>query len=285
MKLQILFVTCIFACFGCEEVINLDLPNSNPKLVVDGLITDLHEPCIVTISKTSQYNFDNSNTQALIEGAIVILKDDAGNIDTLDEISTGRYVSDTSKILGVVGRSYSIEIQTLDFGNWISNPEKMVAVPKIDSIYFERDWTDRSTENPIYYKYRVFIDWQDPANEKNFYLRNVSYFWGNVWHSNFTWNWVIDDKYFDGNEMVKYLISEDYGGVGFIVKLKQYSLTADAYRFWGLVIEQTLLTSDAVVNSSVPLYGNVFNNDNPSEYALGYFQISAVDSAIVDINR
>jgi hypothetical protein len=35
----------------------------------------------------------------------------------------------------------------------------------------------------------------------------------------------------------------------------------------------------------VPLYGNVYNANNPNDYALGYFQVSAVASKEILIGK
>jgi hypothetical protein len=67
--------------------------------------------------------------------------------------------------------------------------------------------------------------------------------------------------------------------------MNRYSLTQKAYNFWNLVHEQTQLVSDGIANSSVPLIGNVYNANNPDDYALGYFQVSAYTQASVTINR
>ena len=286
MKKCFLILLPLFAFLQCREIIELDIPNTEPRIVIDGLITNQPGPYSVKLSKSAKYSFQyNIVDQPSISNALVILKDDLGNIDTLAESSQGVYHTDSSGIVGIIGCSYAIEIYTSEDGNWISNFEKMYPIPKIDSIYFERDKTDVSEDNPGYYKYSVFVDWNDPIDEQNYYLRNVSYYWSDKWHTNINWNWVFSDKYFNGQHVQKSLLQEDYGGKPFKIRLRQYSLTPDCYKFWNLVHEQTQLTDEFVTNSSIPLYGNVYNIDQPDEFALGYFQVSAVDEAIVNINR
>jgi hypothetical protein len=79
-------------------------------------------------------------------------------------------------------------------------------------------------------------------------------------------------------------ITESYGGKNWKFKLSQYSLTKKAYDFWNLVHEQTQ-SGDNYSNSSVPLIGNVYNVDNPDDYALGYFQVSALATKEIYIDR
>ena len=52
-----------------------------------------------------------------------------------------------------------------------------------------------------------------------------------------------------------------------------------------LLDQQLYPPDDGVVSSSVPLIGNVYNIENPDDYALGYFQVSGKDVAQVYINR
>jgi hypothetical protein len=271
---------------SCEEVIELDLPFNDPVLVVDGILTNKQEAHTITLRKTSKYNYKyDISSQPFIENATVIINDDIGNIDTLKEVSPGMYITNTDNITGTIGRKYSISIHTPNDGDWLSKPEKMLPVPSIDSIYFDRDPEDISDENPDFYKYSIYVDWQDTGGETNYYLRNISYMWNNIWQTNISWNWVFSDKYFDGKQINKSTLQEDYGGKYFKVRLNQYSLTEDAYRFWNLIHEQTQLSDYAISNSSVPLYGNVYNKDDSTKYALGYFQVSAYHEKSVFIDK
>ena len=282
----ICFSVLLFMVCACRKVIQLDLPLRDPCLVVNGLFTNDSTSYIVTLSRTTKYDFTyNPTSQDFEGGAVVVVSDNVGNIDTLKEISTGTYKTDSTKIEGIIGRGYKIDIYTQEGQHFKSNFEVMHAVPKIDSIYFVRDQNDRSTDNSAYYKFMVYVDWHDPAEMSNYYLWNVSYFWSNQWHNNILWNWVFNDKYINGNFVKKDLVQSDYGGYNWTFKLSQYSLSENAYNFWNLVHEQTQLSGDGIANSTQPLFGNVFNADNPNDYALGYFQVSAKTTATVYITK
>ena len=273
---NIFYLFIILACISCEEVIELDLPLKDKRLVVDGLITNQDTACIVKLSYSSKYDFryDLIHSNA-VQGATVIVKDDLGNIDTLSELTPGKYVDQKRTIIQEIGRTYTLEIYTTQGEIWLSEPETMLPVPDIDSMYYERDVNDVSEDNPGYYKYSIYVDWRDSLNFDNYYLRNIQYMWANVWRSDISWNWVFDDKYIDGDHIKKNLLMEDYGGRMFYVRLNQYSLTPKAYRFWNLVHEQTQGADNDIINSGVPLYGNVYNANNTEQYSLGYFQVSA----------
>jgi hypothetical protein len=282
--IQFFFSALMFS--SCEKVIQLDLPDLDSRIVVDGLITNEDTTYNVILTRTTKYNFVYDTTKLEYEeGALVIVSDDVNNIDTLEEITPGKYRTHQNKIRGQIGRTYKADIFTKAGTHFLSMPEQMLDVPKIDSIYFTRDFNDISPDNPQYYKYTIYVDYHDPANVHNYYLRNMSYFWANKWHDNVQWNWVFNDKYSNGMYLKKDIANDGYGGRNWLFRLNQYSLTEKAYTFWNLVHEQTNLSGDGYSNASVPLIGNIYNVNNPKDYALGYFQVSAKVTAEIYINR
>jgi hypothetical protein len=81
------------------------------------------------------------------------------------------------------------------------------------------------------------------------------------------------------------LAVSEYDGVYFYVKVNLYSLSKSNYDFWNLLYQQAYPNNDEDVNASVPLVGNIFNVNNPDDYAIGYFQVSATSSKQIYINR
>lgn len=279
----LLFIACFIILSSCEKVIPLDTRQSTPRLVVEGLITNEDTSYFIKISRTSSYNFHYNASNIQFEtGAMVIVSDNIGTIDTLLEVSPGNYK--TSLIKGTIGNAYRLEILTSDGQHYRSDPEEMLATPPIDSIYFERDYNDHGMNNDVH-KFYSFIDWKDPANEENYYLRTFTYYWNDAWHDNIEWKWVTSDKYFDGLNMKKYSVGQGYGGTNWYIKMDQYSLTKRAYDFWLIVQEQTTNTNKDLTNISAPLIGNIQNVNDPDDYVLGYFQISAKVSESLYINK
>lgn len=287
MKNIILSLTLISLFIGCKEVIDLDLPYNNPRLVVVGIFSNQNEPCTITLTKTVKYNYTyNLNNSNFVENATVVIKDNEGNSDILTEQTPGTYITNPMNLTGVIGRAYSIEITTEDGEIWVSEPEIMKPVAGIESMYFERYPDERDEEMPELYKYSVFLDWHEPENETNYYLREISFFWRGEWQKQFGWNSVFNDKYINGADVIKdVLIDRHSGNSDFMVKLHQYSLTPDAYKFWNLVHQQVHRANENSTNAMVPLYGNVYKQNSPNEHALGYFQVSAVDETILHIDH
>jgi len=104
---SLLFVTVSLVAFSsCEKVIDLDLKNEAPRLVIEGIVDDTGDPAKVTISKTAVFNA--SNNYPKISGAVVNITDNLGNIFSLPETSAGIYTN--TSLIGVIGRTYTLSV-------------------------------------------------------------------------------------------------------------------------------------------------------------------------------
>jgi Domain of unknown function (DUF4249) len=110
MKLvrNILAVTAVVVGLAsCEKVINVDLKNAEPKLVIEGTVDDAGNPATVILSKSAVFSANGNYPK--VSGAVVTIKDNAGNSYNLPETSAGKYTN--ASVLGVVGRTYTLEVK------------------------------------------------------------------------------------------------------------------------------------------------------------------------------
>jgi len=269
--------------FSCVDVINLDLPEKDKRLVIEGLITDWDTVYTIRLTKTTKYNYKINNATETENGATVVISDNAGKSDTLLETQSGIYRTNPNHIRGTIGLSYKLDIYTLSGKHYISIPEVLTEAPKIDSLYFEKDYKDKYSDYA--FKNYVYLDWKDPAGIPNYYLHHMSYYWGNTWHTENEWSSIATDNTFDGKYLKKYLISSEYDGYNFFIRVTRYSLSKKAFEFWDLLNQQLYPRDDGIVNSNVPLLGNVYNADNPDDFTLGYFQVSGKTVSQVYVDR
>ena len=285
MRSNILFILLlVISVCSCVDTINLDLPEKDKRLVIEGLLTNQDTSYTVKLSKTSKYTSTYYASSTPEYGATIIISDNQGNMDTLKQTSIGIYQTDPVHMRGVIGRSYKIDIFTQDGKHYTSTPEEMLAVPKIDSIYFERDYNDVKSGYTSY-KNTIYLDWWDPGNVSNYYLHHFSYFWDQKWHDESQWNTIFNDNLFNGQHIKKYVASKEYDGKNFKVRISRYSLSKNAYEFWNLLFQQLYPQDDGIVSTSVPLIGNLYNVKDQNDYVLGYFQISALDVKEIFIDR
>ena len=275
------------------------------SLVVDGLITNEPGPYVVYLARTSEYNSYYVNTEE-VGGAIVIISDDMGNSEILNEsYLPGVYKTDPDGIRGIPGRYYKLEIKTPDGKQYESKPELLHAVSEIDSVYYERQQQQELDENNIVQTYKglqIFLDTSDPEDDKNYYM----WTWVGT-HEVHTQPWekpkdccatcwitersgqldILDDTYLGGNKIYKRSVtfvrilnnngSRHYRG-RYHVEVKQLSLTREAYHYWSSIKEQINSSGSIFEPPPTAIIGNIYNPNNPEDPVFGYFGASDISS-------
>ena len=92
--------------FSCQKVIDIDLNTDNPKYVIEGIVTKGETVHRVKITRT--LNFDENMAFPTVDNAVVVISDNAGNVETLALVAPGTY--ETTSLLGVEGRTYTITV-------------------------------------------------------------------------------------------------------------------------------------------------------------------------------
>jgi len=94
-----------FLFTGCTKIIDVDLKNSVPQLVIEGVVTNSDA---ASVNITQSVQFSNSNNYPAVRGAIVSITDNAGGTFLLQETTPGKYTS--SSLIGVEGRTYNLSV-------------------------------------------------------------------------------------------------------------------------------------------------------------------------------
>ena len=134
LNIQILFLAFISAAIlsSCEKVVDVDLTDSEPKLVIDAGISDKDVNHIVKISKTIPFN--QSNGFNGVSGAQVILTAPDGQQIAFTQTEPGIYQS--PKFAGVPGSKYVINV-TVEGKVYTATSIMPLAVP-LDSLTFRK---------------------------------------------------------------------------------------------------------------------------------------------------
>lgn len=154
-----LLVSIVFFA-SCEKVINVDINNATPRIVIEGIITD--EPGLVShtvyLSKTN--NFSSENKRTPVTNAVIVVSDvTAGTNDTLLQIQPGEYL--TQNTFGISGHTYQLSA-IVDGKTYTANTTMPDAV-KFDSLYtqdFNFFGSKFTQAIPVF---------TDPAGIKNYY--------------------------------------------------------------------------------------------------------------------
>lgn len=114
---------------GCGlEVVEIDLPEGEPKLVVEGSITNKPETQVVNLSWTTSMN---SSAKVYEPNAIVEITDSEGNSNELTYAGNGKY---TTRLTGVPGLTYQLMIDIKGVKYYAES--QMPEAAQIDSVSY-----------------------------------------------------------------------------------------------------------------------------------------------------
>jgi len=232
-----------------EDVINVDLSEYDQKIVIEGRIGNYPGPYSVAVGKTAKLSSKDNIKR--VSGASVIISDDLGNSEVLQEDSEGVYL--TNSMRGRTGRTYILNIET--DGETYSASSTMQRAVLINDIDFVK-----ASQNDIYYDLVLTIDNLADTPEyclielyRNEYL-NKSY--------------LYSDKYADGEDVIlddfdSYFVSTDF------VQIVMLSLDENVYEFYRSLEP----LEDIFWDMDDPFaLGTLYNpTSNISNGALGYF--------------
>lgn len=261
IKYSILAIS--FAFFSCEDVVDVDLNNSEPKLVIDASIKwekgTTGNDQTIRLTTTGEY-FNNSVPVA--NGATVTITDSNAIVyDFIEDAATGNYkcTNFNPVINGVYTLSVSYNGQTY------TATDKLYPVPTITTI--EQD-LNGITGNEIELKF----NFQDNGAEENFYMEEYK-----VPFRPFPLLGVFDDNFTNGNEMFSLIIDEDLAA-GQNINFTLHGVSERYHNFMNILIGISGgLSNGPFSTPPATVKGNIINQSNASNFPLGYFRLSEID--------
>lgn len=266
MKKIIVYLVLIVALFAtsCEDVIEVDLDNAPPKLVIEAAInwkkgTSGNQQKIKLTTTTGFYSTEIPK----VSGATVFIKNSANEVFNFSEIqNTGEYACTT--FIPVINETYSLTI--ISNGNTYSATETLKPVSPITRIVQNNEggFSGKNIEIKTFY--------QDPANETNYYLYKYTY--SNQVKPNY---YVDQDEFFNGNEFFS-ISQNDNLKKNDKIEISHFGISKAYYNY------MSVLVSIAGNNGGGPFQsppatvrGNIINITDGTNYPLGYFSLSEVD--------
>ena len=299
---------CIFLLSlitGCIDKIELKEANVPRKLIVDGTVTNYPGPYFVTLSYSEPFN--STKITELISGATVTISDNLGNIYPLSAFTNGVYKTDSASFRGVVGRSYSVNIKTLDGKQYKSRPESILPPVPIDSI------SSRFVPGQIRTaSFEVSVKVKDPSVSGNFYRwkwRNYDTI--DICRITRTKNdggsfvflapccqkcWQIttcygclalfSDDLTNGKTFTQKVANIPFdNSYDYYMQIDQYSISKENYNYWNLVQGQISNSGGIFDNTPAFIEGNVYNVNDPNDQVLGIFNVMGATKKITYIQR
>lgn len=275
--LQLLIVLAIaFSLYSCEKVIELDVPESDPQLVVDAWYTDEDTAQFVKLSTTAPY-FTNDETPR-VTGAVVTLhtyeNDALMASETLNEepAMPGFYRFNAP---AEVGKGYQLEVAAPGFDVVKSDVQLVLESPEIFDIYWEEDTPD--FEDPLAI-YRVYLSTFEFPGSEDYYRWFI---YADSVYLNGPFNlYLQSDELVEGMTLPKFSVSSDRYPAGTHVRILQSRINKNAYDYLSLLRFQTAFIGTPFDTPPAPLVGNM-KFQNSDGYAIGFFGASAIQEASV----
>lgn len=319
MKKGYLILLVLSMLSGCIDPLNLNTEKGTERLVVDGLITNEPAPFSVRLSLSEPYGSYVGNYNSTVRNATVIISDDKGNKETLTESKPGLYTTTGNGLQGQIGNTYTLTIKTKEGKEYTSTPELLAPISDIANLYTEvreQKILNSSGNEETIYVLDVFVDAQDPLDQKNYYMwqwegvyqvstqpqdykEKVRGIWvpkpkvccAVCWLTEFTNSInVKDDRLINGRQVKRHLvtqipINERTFGSKYHIEIKQTSISEAAYDYWNMLKTQVSNVGNIQEPPPASIIGNISNVQDPKEKALGYFGASAVVKKSIFIKR
>lgn len=252
-------LSSILGLSSCEEVVEVDLEQSAERLVINANIFHIKGiPSsfqIITLSLTAPF-FDNEVPPAT--GAIVIVRDDHGNIFPFEEEEPGLYQNEDFTPLPDI--DYFLEINYRE--EVYSATETFI--PVVDLEYVEQNneggFFGEDIELQAFYT--------DPPERGNYY-----YF--RFLHDELSLQ-IYDDEFINGNQTFAFYSNEDLQR-GDIVTFEIQGISRRFYEYMFILRSQAGSGGGPFQTQPTTVRGNVINTTNPENFPFGYFRLSEVD--------
>jgi hypothetical protein len=274
-SLLILFFAAVVLT-SCEETIVLDVNQVEPKIVIEGIVTD--KPGYQMVKVTRSKGFYTNGKTPRITNAVVTVSDNLGETITFTHNprnhpdSTGIYLP-SSDFVGKIGRTYTLKVNA--DGKDFTASDKLLPVISMDSLKYQiNDFEeeDPEIEGRIY---ELLMYARENQNEKNFFLfkfyRNDS-----LTYNNDTDIYYSDDELLAEN--INGATSPVYYSIGDDATVEVFSLSKVGYVYFNDL--SSILNGDG---------GGMFGpipsapRTNLSNGAIGFFQVSAIDISKVKV--
>lgn len=254
-------LTSLFAS-ACKKVIDVDLKNAAPQIVIEGNIVDASSTYEVKISKTVDFSADN--VYPPVTNAVVIVTDSTMNrTEQLQQTDSGIYL--TSTIIGVPHHTYGLEVD-VDGQRYTASSTMPGPVP-LDSITFAENvnFNNQMEINAV-------VNFQDPIGLGNYYMF-TEYVNGKLIPDIF----VFEDRLSDGRYIQDPLFNDSsYLQKGDTLVLTMDCIDQNIYNYFYTLMNVTGNNNFQSVTPANPM-------SNLSNGALGYFSAHTTQRAAISV--
>ncbi|WP_435622672.1 DUF4249 domain-containing protein [Flagellimonas sp.] len=268
-KASLLFAAA-FIFFACEDVIDVDLSTSEPRLVIDALIgfnSRNGDPITVgQVKLTLTAPFFDEEVPPALNASVSIIDEETGEAFELGESEPGVFTIGFPELQ--FNRDYTLSI-TYE-GEIYTATERLNASPVIDNaVQGDGFLFDEEEET------EVIITFTDIPGERNNYLFSFGF-------DNFL---VIEDEFFQDSEITFSYFYEDVEP-GDLLPITLFGIDDEFATYAELVLTQS--GEDGGGPFATPpatIKGNIVNTTNSDNFPFGYFAISEFDARFITVTE
>ncbi len=261
MKKIILLLLVITSFTSCEKVIDVDLTTGKPKLVVEASINWYEEnngsQQKIKLSTTTDYF---ASEIPPVTDAEVTITNSLGQVFTFVQNTTpGIY--ECTDFNPIVNETYTLTI--LYQGETYTAIDTLLDTPQIIRVEQKNDAGFLGNETEVKFFFNDFV------NETNHYFIRIDDPYKVIPEYG-----VLEDRFFQNNEMFSLYYSEDLKPSD-TLKCTLNGVTLNYYNYMNVLLTQTGTNSAGPFSTPTStVRGNVVNQTNFDNFALGYFRLS-----------
>lgn len=272
---NILFILVSFLLFtNCEDVVDVEVPNGEPRLVIDASLefftneTGAIELGENTIRLTMSAPFFNEEVTPVSDASIVItdVTNDFEIIRYWESFEPGVYTPSSYTVSGYDLDS-DYELTIIHDGETYKATTKIIPTVPIDGLeqgdgtLFDGDETE------------VIVTFTDDGMRDDFYLFDFD----------FSLFLASEDRFYQGTQFnFSYFYENMVDGKNIVIKI--LGIDEQYYNYINLLIEQSGQDGGGPFQAPpATLKGNIVNITNPDNYPLGYFNLSETEQAEITI--
>lgn len=268
---KILYIISIIFFFGCEEVIDIELNEAEPRLVIEASINWIkgtdgsNQDIKLSLSRPF---FDDGITPA--NNAVVKIDnlDSGESFDFIENGTSGIYTN--TDFVPVLNNSYLLSI--LYNNELYLAEETFLPVVPIDFVEQENNGGFNGEEIEI----KAF--YTDPAGIENYYFFEFLAEFKPVPDLQ-----VYEDRFTDGNQVFGFYSEEDLKPDDEL-RIRIHGVSGQFYDFMFLLLQQGSEDGGGPFETQpATVRGNCINDTNPDNFPYGYFRLSEVDEVIYTI--
>lgn len=300
-----IYLVCLLSLPGCLDEVDLEGSGDGAgKMVIQGQLIK-GSPSHILVQVSRSLDFRSRELPPPVTKAVVYLIDSQGNELLVPEVDPGQYkteiVEGEGPLLVETGQQYRISVTTSENSRYVSTMETLWGVPEPDSVSIqlvdreELEFDDNKVVNSyvqflihtplvpgdqeertllrwtfeaVYQVTEVFVPGPGPGPQTCYVSRSLG---------------LEKAVVFNGNEsnsdrLDHYMLVEDQAevrfGLGYLIRVKQQSLSRNAYRYWNQVNQTVSLSGGLFESAPGTIVGNISNELDPAEQVYGYFYTS-----------